>query len=413
MRIGLLHYSGPPIVGGVEQTLHYHSLCLTDMGFPTHLIVGQGGMFDDRIPVEVLPEMFSKNKTVLAVKEELDLGHRTDNFDTLQSVIQSQLEAALQNVSTLIVHNVITLHKNIPLTAALWALHTAGRAPPIIGWHHDLAFDREQYRNELHRGYPWDLLRTPWPDVINVVVSETQRTRLAQLYATDPASIHVIPPGIDPVVSGNWTENTRRLVDELDLLQADAVLLLPARITRRKNIEFALHILAELRSCTHQDVRLIVTGPPGPHNPANVSYYESLLTKRRALDLDRAAHFIYELDAKLPLPLDESSMANLYSLCDALLFPSRQEGFGIPLLEAGFTRLPIYCSDIEPFHESVENRAHYFSLEASPKSVAEDMARTLFSRRSFQLQRHVRRLYSWEGIVSRKMLPLLESMNDA
>jgi glycosyltransferase involved in cell wall biosynthesis len=105
-------------------------------------------------------------------------------------------------------------------------------------------------------------------------------------------------------------------------------------------------------------------------------------------------------------------MANLYAFSDALFFPSLQEGFGIPLLQAGFTRLPIYCSDIEPFHESVQDRAHYFSLDDSPKTVASTIAETLFSKASFLLRRHVLSEYTWENIVSKMMIPLLESVNN-
>jgi glycosyltransferase involved in cell wall biosynthesis len=67
------------------------------------------------------------------------------------------------------------------------------------------------------------------------------------------------------------------LARRLDLLRADLLLLLPARITRRKNIEFALEVLASLRREGGQDARLLVTGPPGPHNPGNLAYLEQLL----------------------------------------------------------------------------------------------------------------------------------------
>jgi glycosyltransferase involved in cell wall biosynthesis len=280
MKIGLLHYSGPPTVGGVEQTLYYHSLALTKLGHFTRLIVGEGQSFDQRIPVDVIPELYSKHSAVLAVKEELDRGQCSSRFKTLRANIESELHAVIEDLDVLIVHNAMTLHKNLALTSALWSLHTSKAAPPIIGWHHDFAWDREEYQDELEDEFPWDLLRKPWPGAINVVVSAAQRARLAQLYSVNPASIHIIHPGIDPGVIGNWTDMTRRIVAEYELLRADAVLLLPARITRRKNIELALQVLAELRSITSQDVRLIVTGPPGPHNPANAAYLESLLSQR-------------------------------------------------------------------------------------------------------------------------------------
>lgn len=412
MKIGLLHYSGPPTIGGVEQTLYHHSLLLRNFGHSPRLIVGQGTKFEETIPVDVISELFSKHEAVLAVKDELDRGQYSDRFENLCATIENKLAAIIQDLNILIVHNAITLHKNLPLTAALWNLRSSGQAPRIIGWHHDFAWDREQYQEELKTEFPWDLLCKPWPEVINVVVSRAQRARLADLYGINPTSIHVVQPGIDPGVIGNWTNTTRQLVAELKLLQADALLLLPARITRRKNIEFALQVLAELRSLSKQDIRLIVTGPPGPHNPANMAYLENLLEQRRALRLAQSAHFLYETSTQEHHYIDQATMANLYALCDALFFPSLQEGFGIPLLQAGYTRLPIYCSDIEPFHESVEDRANYFSLDDSPNSVAKTLAETLFTKSDYLLRRHVRNEYTWETIVSRMMIPLLESVNN-
>jgi hypothetical protein len=46
--------------------------------------------------------------------------------------------------------------------------------PRLIGWHHDFAWERPDYRSELHWD-PWDLLRRAWPGVAQVVVSAAQR----------------------------------------------------------------------------------------------------------------------------------------------------------------------------------------------------------------------------------------------
>jgi len=408
MRIGLIHYSGPPIVGGVEQTLYYHAKVLADNGYRPQLLVGEGQSFDPRVPVTVIPTLYSKHPEVLAIKAVLDSGQTDDRFDRLRHSLRERLGEAIVEVDFLIVHNALTLHKNLALTAALWDLVQTGLSVPIIGWHHDFAWDRSQYRAELHDGFPWQLLRQPWPGVVNVVVSDAQRDRLADLYNASPESIHVIPPGIDLAVSGNWTDVTKKLVAELGLLQADAILLLPARITRRKNIEFAMRILAELRDLSRQDIRLVVTGPPGPHNPANAAYLQSLLSLRATLGLEPAAHFLYQLDVADRLVLDEHTMANLYTLSDALLFPSHEEGFGIPLLEAVYARLPIFCSDIAPFHESAGEQAHYFSLSDTPHQVAQAIAETLLAEPSLLLRRRVRSRYTWTNIVRQKLLPLLE-----
>ncbi len=407
MRVGLLHYSGPPMVGGVEQTLLYHARELARLGHEPVLIVGQGAAPEPAVELRLIPELYSMHPRVMQSKAELDQGQTGEAFQELRRDLEAALRPAVADLSALIVHNALTLHKNLALTAALWALHQREALPRLVGWHHDLAWDRPGYRAELHPGEPWDLLRRPWPGVSNVVVSHAQRARLAGLYGVSADAIHVISPGVDPALTGRWTPLMQRLVSRLDLLAAEVVLLLPARVTRRKNIEFALPVLGELRRQMDTDVRLLVSGPPGPHNPANLTYLQELLDLRRELGLEGCAHFLYQLGGEEPLHVDDETMANLYAFSDALFFPSRNEGFGIPLLEAGLTRLPIFCSDISPFHESAGEGAHYFPLQAEPQSVAEMIAETLAADPAWTLRHRVLRRYTWGRIVSGQLLPLL------
>lgn len=79
----------------------------------------------------------------------------------------------------------------------------------------------------------------------------------------------------------------------LDLWQADPLLILPARITRRKNIQFALRVMVELRHL-RRDAHLVVMGPTGPHTPGNQSYLDYLLVQRAELGLQGAVHFLAE-----------------------------------------------------------------------------------------------------------------------
>ena len=74
MRVGLLHYSGPPVVGGVESTLAQHARFLATIGMTPCLIVGMGEVFDPRVDVRLVPAVGSREPEVLAVKAELDGG---------------------------------------------------------------------------------------------------------------------------------------------------------------------------------------------------------------------------------------------------------------------------------------------------------------------------------------------------
>ncbi|MFZ2096912.1 MAG: hypothetical protein WAV05_09760 [Anaerolineales bacterium] len=65
MRIALLHYSSPPIVGGVESVLAHHARLLTRTGHQVAIFAGGGQIFDEHIPVYILPRLDSRNKQVL------------------------------------------------------------------------------------------------------------------------------------------------------------------------------------------------------------------------------------------------------------------------------------------------------------------------------------------------------------
>jgi hypothetical protein len=77
MRIGLLHYSGPPTVGGVERTLYHHSRALAELGHQPRLLVGQGEPFDPRVDA-ANPRLFSGHPEALRVKAQLDAGQVTE-----------------------------------------------------------------------------------------------------------------------------------------------------------------------------------------------------------------------------------------------------------------------------------------------------------------------------------------------
>jgi glycosyltransferase involved in cell wall biosynthesis len=106
---------------------------------------------------------------------------------------------------------------------------------------------------------------------------------------------------------------------------------------------------------------------------------------------------------------DDDTMANLYQWADALLFPSAKEGFGIPILEAGLARLPIFCADIPPLRETGEGSAHLFDLLGAPDAIAADMAQVLERDAAHRLRRRVLARFTWQRIVRERLIPLLHS----
>ena len=68
MKIALLHYSSPPIVGGVESVLAHHARLLTNAGHEVTILAGRGEAFDERIKVQILPRLDSRHMEVMEVK---------------------------------------------------------------------------------------------------------------------------------------------------------------------------------------------------------------------------------------------------------------------------------------------------------------------------------------------------------
>jgi glycosyltransferase involved in cell wall biosynthesis len=291
MNIALLHYSVPPIVGGVESVIAHHARLMSAAGHSICLIAGRGEALSNEIPWTKIPLADSRHPRVIQVKEQLDRGEVTAEFESLRDTLMQELQVALSGTDVLIAHNVCSLNKNLALTAALHQLHTAGQLPRLILWHHDLAWKTSRYLPELHQGYPWDLLRTDWERTTHVVVSALRRVELADLMRLDPASIHVVPNGVDAARFYKLELQTQTLLARTNLLEAAPILLLPVRVTPRKNIELALHTLAELKK-QFPLAALVVTGPLGPHNENNIKYLEALARIRSALGLEGSAHLL-------------------------------------------------------------------------------------------------------------------------
>jgi glycosyltransferase involved in cell wall biosynthesis len=176
------------------------------------------------------------------------------------------------------------------------------------------------------------------------------------------------------------------------------LLLHPTRLVRRKNVEMSLAIGRELaRSGTPATV--LVTAADDPHN-------EDSRRLRDRLRRDAAGQS-GQLFVGDHLAVGDAELAALYRLADALLFPSRSEGFGLPLLEAALHRLPVFCSDIEPLRDRLRETAVFFPPDAAPADVARIIRDSLAASSAFRERRRVLRECSWDAIYGRHLAACL------
>jgi len=404
LAVALLHYTAPPVVGGVEQVLGRHARLMADAGHAVRIVAGRGDPPNPRISFVAVPRADTCHPEIVRLQAELDAGRVPESFPRVVEGLIDELATALAGVDVVIAHNVGSLGRNLALTAALHDLAARTGTPRTILWHHDLAWTLPGYRRTLHDGLPWDLLRTPWPGVTHVTVSQARCADLANLMDVDPTAVRVVPNGVDLAALLGLAPRTVDVVRAADLLAFAPLVLQPTRITPRKNIELALRVVAAMRAAGRSAAGLVVTGPVDPHDPTAQAYFQTLIDLRRDLGLEASAIFLAEA---LEEPADEALVDDLYRLADLLLLPSLDEGFGIPILEAGAHRLPIVCSDLPALRDLAGDAALYIAPDAEPGAVAALVLAWLDEDPRVAFARRVRTEFSWEVVYRRAIAPLL------
>ena len=102
----------------------------------------------------------------------------------------------------------------------------------------------------------------------------------------------------------------------------------------------------------------------------------------------------------LPGPIADGDMAELYRCADAFVFPSLKEGWGLVVLEAIASGLPVVTSDRPPFKEFLDRERAMLVDAESVEAIAAGMCRVLESnmRESLvQQSQEVLLQYSWEN----------------
>jgi len=80
MKVDLLHYSAPPIVGGVESVISHHAGLMSEAGHRVRILAGRGMQTDPRIPFTQILLLDSRNPEILSIKAELDKGNLPPEF---------------------------------------------------------------------------------------------------------------------------------------------------------------------------------------------------------------------------------------------------------------------------------------------------------------------------------------------
>jgi glycosyltransferase involved in cell wall biosynthesis len=411
IETAILHYSAPPVVGGVEAVIEAHAETFRRAGYPVAIIAGRGdsGALPEGTEFVQVPEIDSRHPQVVRMAKQLEQGQVPSGFDSLVSELVDLLAPDLCSFDNVIVHNVFTKHFNLPLTAALHRMLDAGTLRGCIAWCHDFTWTSANSRSRVHPGYPWDLLRTFREDVTYVVVSQQRREALAGLFDCPREEIRVIYNGVDPQTLLGLSTEGQALINRLGILDSDLVMLMPVRVTQAKNIEQALRVVSEIKARGHRP-KLILTGPPDPHDVQSMAYFESLRRMRSELGVEGEMRFVFESgpDAGEPYTVEMTVVGDLFRVSDLVFMPSHREGFGMPVLEAGLAGLPVFSTPIPATQEIGREDVNTFDWDQEPGAIADQILGWAESSPVHRLRRRVRRKYTWQAIFERDIKPLLD-----
>ena len=118
-RIAIIHYSSPPVIGGVEFILEAHAREMLKHGYRVKVVAGRGERCHKKIPVAIISEADSLSRVNKRINAELEKGGVSAKFYRLTDSIYRRLTQELKNIDLAIIHNVLTMHFNLPFTAAL------------------------------------------------------------------------------------------------------------------------------------------------------------------------------------------------------------------------------------------------------------------------------------------------------
>jgi glycosyltransferase involved in cell wall biosynthesis len=191
-------------------------------------------------------------------------------------------------------------------------------------------------------------------------VSKGTAARLHAWLGGEPAI--VVPPGISGVFRPGDPVAIERTLVSLGITRP--YFLAVGTWEPRKNLDLIVRVFREMQwEGEFRDYHLVLVGGGGWKDKR----LRALLHSGTKAPKGRSV---------IPLGfVPDDQLAQLYSGCQALVFPSRYEGFGIPVLEARACGAAVVASDLPELREAGGDSALY--IEPTPQGLREGLRRVI------------------------------------
>ncbi len=221
-----------------------------------------------------------------------------------------------------------------------------------------------------------------------LTVSEASKRDILRFFPVPANKVDVTYNAIDSRFSSPPDAKQMDRVRERYQLH-DRFLLYSGNVKPHKNLERLIDGFARLRSEGFGDIQLLITG-------SEISRYAELRRAVHRFNLHKHVRFLGFQSAE--------TLASLYHLADAFVFPSLYEGFGLPPLEAMASGTPVLTSNVSSLPEVVDDAALLID-PYDPQSIADGMAQLLSDEeartRLIARGRERAAQFSWEASVRR------------
>ncbi|MEO6077228.1 MAG: glycosyltransferase family 1 protein [Candidatus Andersenbacteria bacterium] len=185
-----------------------------------------------------------------------------------------------------------------------------------------------------------------------IAVSEYVKQEIMRYYNISDSNISVIYNGVDSAFHPD--------INNSKLANKNPIVVSVGSDHPRKNLKTTLQVIALLKK-TYPDILLIRIGSAGL-----LSGRKEFLRLLDELNLQKNVQIID--------PASQEQLVSAYRTADALLMPSYQEGFGMPILEAFASGCPVVCSNTTSLPEIADDAAILHDpddINAFARSVSE------------------------------------------
>jgi glycosyltransferase involved in cell wall biosynthesis len=181
-------------------------------------------------------------------------------------------------------------------------------------------------------------------------VSEYSKKQIAEYFKLPLSRLRIISEGARPVFKVlKKTDETDKTLARFGLINGEKFLLYVGGISPHKNLATLINAFKQI-SANQPDVRLVLVGDY--KDDPFFSAYPSLKKQVAESNLDEKVIFTGFIS--------DEDLAQLYNTAALLVFPSLEEGFGLPAIEAMSCGTPVAASDCSSLPEVLGEAGRFF-----------------------------------------------------